>query len=446
MGYLDTFNFQMQMTRLFMDIGQRGLRVDISEKCKQQYMAGQQLKLWLKDCKKLVGYEMNPNSPPQVMKHLYDEKGMEVQYNRDVKTGKWKPSSDENAIKKLTVAYPKDEFLDFMLKWRKLSKLKSSYLDAGVDPDGRMRCSWGWNKTGRNNTSKNPFGTGMNLQTQPRNSLTLESIIDPKSGEQGIINVKKLFIADPGCLLLEADGKQAEARIVAYSSGDKNYINLFETGQDIHSINATALIQYIEPGRIITKKDPLERHLGKIASHGTPYGIEPDGINEEIIKNLGMKYVLPRDQLLRFQKDYFKMYPGVKRWQRGIRDKLSKGLPIVNAFGRTRQFLGKIDKKTLKEAYAQEPQSTVPDLINRGILAWEGHGYGKHFQKGMICPVLMQCHDSVIMQIPREYKHKGLYQQIKDCFEMPITVGGQEIVIPVEIAVGKSWGDKETVA
>lgn len=352
-----TFEFQMAATRLFMKIGMRGILIDVAEKLRQSNLAQQQLDVYFERFAPLtILPNFNPNSYPQVTKEVYVERGYEKQWKRD-QDGKMRLTTDENALKILIDSHPNDAFLHLMLKWRKLSKLKSTYLDAVIDNDNRIRCSFGWNKTGRNNTSKNPMGTGMNLQNQPRMPLTLDDIIDSLTGEKAIINIKRLFIADPGYMLCEADGMQAEARIVAYWSGDEHYIELFETAQDIHCKNATALMQYTRPGCVITKKDKIERHLGKICSHSTPYGAGPYEIRNVIIKNLGVEYALPIEQIKHFQRAYFKLYPKVRSgYQLKIKKMLERGEPLVNPFGRERKCLGTVDDKTLKEFWAQIPQ------------------------------------------------------------------------------------------
>jgi DNA polymerase I-like protein with 3'-5' exonuclease and polymerase domains len=435
-AYLDTFDFQMKMTRLFMEIGQRGILVDQAEKQHQSELAQRQLDIWLSKFVEIVGVDFNPNSYPQVTNELYVVRGMPVQYNRD-KYGKYVPTSDENALKKLVYEYPNDPFLRLMMKWRKLSKLKTTYLDALVDSDGRLRCSVGWNKTGRINTSKNPFGTGMNLQNQPRNPITLEDVVDELTGELGVINIKSMFIASPGCWLIEADGKQAESRIVAYWSEDKNYIRLFETGADIHSLNATALL-----GKLVTKKDKIERHLGKKASHGAPYGIGVHEVNEGIIKEMGIDYALPEWQLEKFFKEYFERFPGVKTgYQDRIVEMLKQGLPLTNPLGRVRKPLGVLDHKTFKEMWAQIPQSTVPDLINRGILEWEVEPY-----RSRNIPTLLQVHDSAMFETPKYNCNDRLYDLIKEVFEIPIQIWIREITIPMEIKAGYRWSTMEEVA
>jgi DNA polymerase-1 len=396
--------------------------IDLEERERQTKIAENQLSIWEQQADDIVGREINLRSPKQLKEYLYDECKMDVQYKRDAK-GKIAQTTDENALKRLSLQYPENRFLRLLSKYRKLHKLTSTYLKAKIGPDERIRCSYGWNKTGRNNTSKNPFKTGMNLQNQPRNPIILET------GEE--INIKKLFIADPGCLLLEADYEKAESWVTAFDAEDENYMGLLLNRRNIHCINASALV-----GKTVTKGDKIEYHLGKIASHAAPYGIEAEGINEEIIKNLGVEYALPIEQLKAFLKDYFRRFPGVKRRQSKIRNRVQAGLPICNPFGRCRKFLGPQNKKTYREGYAQTPQSTVPDMINRAIQSWESKN-SKHY------PVLLQVHDSALMQIPEGCNLDQLYGKLKEHFEMPISIYGREFTIPIEVKIGKRWGDME---
>ena len=220
---------------------------------------------------------------------------------------------------------------------------------------------------------------------------------------------------------------------MAYDSGDEAYIAIFESGKDIHRQNAANIF-----GLSLSEVSDRERQLGKKISHATNYGVGARTMCDSIIKELGIDYAISEREAKLFQQKYHEAYPGVKRWQGRLATEMRASRTLTTCFGRRRYFMGPPGDPLNKEAFAWRPQSVVADLINKGILAWEDPERP---------PILLQVHDSVLMQVEKgslEELYK-LVKEIEKYFEIPITIGGREIIIPIEVSVGHNWGDMKEV-
>lgn len=246
-----------------------------------------------------------------------------------------------------------------------------------------------------------------------------------------ILNIKSLFIAEQDRVLIEADKAQADARVVAYEAGDPIWIKAFETKQDIHMLNAMDIFEVAE--NKITKK---MRDLGKKIVHATDYGMGARTLVESIIKELGIEYVIKESEARAFQKRFFQKHPWIQEWQARIREHLKIDRMMVNALGRKRIFMAPWGEALFKEAYAWSPASTVADDLNRSLLEWD-ELYGSEK------PILHQCHDSVLIS----WKKCDIidYKLMREVFEKPLIINGNEIRIPIEFKVGESWGSMKEI-
>ena len=404
------FKFTMDVYKQMYVISRRGLNFDHDLRKKWRVESRKKLKELRNEINTTVGREINPSSGPQIQAYVYKELGVKPYLNRSTR----RPTMDENALKKHAVRDKEiSPLFEQLLRYRKENKFYTTYLAIKSDDDSRVRCSYGLAETGRLKSSGSSFFTGTNLQNQP-----------PR--------MRPCYRADPGTTFIELDLGQAEARVVAYDSGDENYMKLFEEGGDIHVANAANIF-----GLALDKVSYRERQLGKKISHATNYGMGPGTMVESIIKELGTDYAISLGEAKKFQTAYHEAYPRIKEWHARIRGELDDGRILKNCFGRRRFFMGPRDDKLFKEAYAFIPQSTVADLLNTSILKW------KHYAYDDIYPILLQVHDSVIIQIPE--KEKAPLQQLKECFQLPIKVNGVEIIIPIDVKIGKRWGELEEI-
>ncbi len=412
--YARQFEFAMDTYRTMHTIARRGIRFDSAKCTEWRRKTKTQITNMKHELNKEVGHEINPASPKQLKDHIHGKLGIKPIYKRGTKN----ITLDENALKKHAARNPDIPLFEKILRLRKEQKFYGTYLGIRTDDDNRIRCSYGLAETGRLRSSTNPFWTGTNLQNQPK-------------------RIRELYLPDPGHQFVEVDLSQAEARIVAYDSDDANYISLFERGGDIHKQNAANIF-----GLTVEEVSPRERQLGKKISHATNYGMGPRTMCDSIIKELGTGYAITQSEAKQFQSRYHDAYPGVARWHKKLQQQLADDRTLTNCFGRRRFFMGPWGDGLFKEAYAFIPQSTVADLLMTGLLSWEN-------QKDWNWPILLQVHDSVLIQvalskdeffIPAHIMGRAIHH-----FEIPIAVNGHEIIIPIDGKVGMDWKNMEDI-
>jgi DNA polymerase-1 len=369
------------------------------------------------------GKPINPNSPKQLCDFFYNELKLPVQYKFNKLTKEKTPSTDRAAMEKLTLHWVASPFVNLIGELRDASK-KLSVLRRGIGDDGRMRCSYNvtGTETGRWSSNQSVWGDGTNLQ-----NIT-ESL-------------RKMFVADPGKVLIYADGEQAESRLVGAIIfklfGDSLYLDACEEG-DLHT-TVTKLVWKTLGWTSDAKRDrliaeaPFYRHfsyrdMAKRGGHGTNYR------GSAFVMAQHLK--VPRPLIEAFQLDYFNAFPGIPRWHRHRQAELLRKPEMTTLFGRTRQFFGRpSDDHTLKEAIAFEPQSCVGDLINEGMLrVWNQ-------RKPLGFDLLMQVHDNIIGQVDYDEHLPRKVAAIKELFAVPFDVSGRTIVIPSEIKTGWNWGN-----
>jgi DNA polymerase-1 len=372
-----------------------------------------------------VGREVNPDSPKQLQALFYDELGFKPYINR--KTGT--PTTDEDALKRL--ARKGASPAEIILKMRSLSKLKGTYLDAEVDSDNRIRCSYNpvGTSSGRLSSSKTIWGTGINMQTDPP-------------------EFRRYLLFDDGYAGYNIDLSQAENRIVAYTAPEPAMIEAFESKIDVHTRTASLIFEVAEDQvtrragecPICTNPDTCGhegmRFWGKKANHGLNYGLG--------YKTFALYYDIPEYRAQKIVLRYHQAYPGVSKYQQDIIAQLGKNRTIENLMSRRRVYRDRWGEALFKEAYSFIPQSTVADVIDeRGLIYI-------YYNRDLLLPVelLAQRHDSIAFQIPLTIpwsKHAEILLAIRSSLETPLKARGREFVIPADMKMGQNmytWDEK----
>lgn len=373
---------------------------------------------------------LNPNSPKQLQEILYNTMGLPVQYSYSKATGKSTPSTDVNALGKLKLYFYAIPLINAVLKFRELGKMIST-LEQGVDPDGRFRASFNvaGTDTGRWSSSTNVFGRGSNLQ-----NITNQ--------------LREIIIADKGKKYAYIDLEQAESNIVSRKSGDKNYIKAHDTG-DPHTYVAR-LIWPDLPWTGDLKKDraicddhnnPFYRHftyrdMSKKGQHGTNYYGTP--------RTMAMHLKVPVNMIESFQEIYFspENFPGIADWHTWVAKEIQTKGSLATAFHRKRTFFGRLrEDETLRKAIAYEPQSTVGDYLNTGLLrVWREYTLTENLPTVQL---LIQLHDAILVQYNEELEDVVI-PRIRKLLTFPISVLGIDGVlrttqIKTDVVVGWNW-------
>ncbi len=147
---------------------------------------------------------------------------------------------------------------------------------------------------------------------------------------------------------------------------------------------------------------------------------------------------IPRDDVEAFQAQYFRAFPAMLRWHAYVDRTLREDGYLTTLTGRKRWFFGRRnDDSTLREAIAYDPQGSLADILNRGMLqVWERNE----------CVLLMQIHDAILIQYP-ESREDEIIPRVLDALSVPIMLdSGRKFTIPYGVLTGWNWGkwDEET--
>jgi DNA polymerase-1 len=360
---------------------------------------------------KLPGF--NFNSPLQMKTLFYEIFSLPKQSKKGVVT------LDRKALEKFRSQYFFVEpIVNHILAIRDTVK-KLGVLKTGIDSDGKMRTSYNiaGTDTGRLSSYSSAFGSGTNLQ-----NITGE--------------LRRIFVPSPGKKLAYIDLSQAESRAVGAILwnlfSDATYLDACESGDlhtDVTRLCWTDFEWTTDPktNKAIASR-PFYRELSyrdasKRLGHGTNYYGQPPHLAKET------RVPLPLVQ--EFQKKYFKAFPGLEEFHHWTRQKLIKDGWITSVLGRHRWFFGRRwDLETLRAAIAFDPQSSVSDYLNKGLM--RVHAYPR-------VDLLLQVHDAIVIQYAVEEEDSVVphVQRLLE-WELPL-MAGRSLIIPTDAQVGWNW-------
>lgn len=351
---------------------------------------------------KLAGREINVNSPPGMKWLLYEKMGLPKQYNKVTK----KVSTDEKSITKLAKMFP-NEIFNLVLEVRKYRKLLSTYLKEFWDSDNRCRSDmrvWG-TVTGRLAAMENYRGTGLNMQNIPP-------------------DIKDIFIADEGYVLLRVDKEQVESILTAYMAQDLNMIQCFLDKRDIHRLVGSMV--YNIPYENLTKDSP-ERGKGKTLGHSANYKVGP-------MTFAGIAEVPVSTAKLLLEK-YYKLFRlGI--WHDEVKERVRKDRTFKTIYGRRRTFFDRWGDRLFREAIANEPQSTACDHLNMAAVRIDRRKIdGMH--------LLLQVHDELVYLVREDIVQQSA-NIIMEELSVPLIIKGRTVNLPTSIQIGKDWKNVTT--
>lgn len=359
---------------------------------------------------------LNPHSPKQLQGFLFDTLRLPRTYKR--KSGSI--TTDEDALEKLSKRYPHPA-IQSILSIRGNQKLLSTYVLAPLGADARLRCSYviGGTETGRLASRRSIFGTGTNLQNVPK----------------GV--ARRLVVPAPGLTFVQADLSQAEARVVAYLAGDERLIDLFTRpvgtdGKrfDVHRENAAYLFHQGDTTHV-TK---VEREVAKRLVHAANYGIGPTKFQDVLRNEAGVE--VSKQEAERLLNLYHSRFPRIRGWHAVVEQQLKATRVLTTPVGRRREFFGRWSDELLREAYAHVPQSTVADVLNRGMIdLW--HALPTVDREARL---VLTVHDSVMVEC-RPSHARPVARMIRRCLERPIEIDRRTCLIPCDLTQGPNWDE-----
>lgn len=413
---VEQYQFQMSLFMPVLRMMLHGIRID--QKLRNE------LNLSLEDelvkrqlfINSAVGKDINISSPKQLQDLFYNELGMAVVNNR--KTGR--PTTDDTALEKFATREPiLRPLVERINECRRIKVFQSTFVQAKLSSDQRMRCSFNpaGTETYRFNSSADAFDSGTNLQNVPRGEEDEEAQL---KGEFRLPNIRKLFLPDPNKIIFDVDLAGADAQVVAWEAGDKILKQMFRERVKIHAENAKLI--YKGASGPDGKREPYYTRA-KMGVHASNYGASA----RTVAAAIGVTVREAED----FQHIWFSAHPEIKQWHRTVEHSLQTTRSVSNKFGYRRIYFDRIES-ILPEALAWIPQSTVACTINRGLVNIDNNLKDVE--------ILLQVHDSLVLQLPIE-KSEILKPQIIE--QLKIVIPYQDpLIIPVGIKEStRSWGD-----
>lgn len=427
---LATYNLSKSLQAPVLEMMLRGVRVDQLRRnsvLKDMRIKLRQLETQLdRIVHEGIGVDLNWRSPLQLGKLLYDIMNLPVQKKRN-SNGQYTRTTDRDALEKLSFYFIAEPVINHILALRDLGK-SISFLETGIDPDGRMRCNFSvaGTDTGRWSSSVSDFGTGTNLQN------VTESL-------------RSVFIADPGMKFCNLDLEQADSRNIGALCwetfvnnpdwGPKlagSYLDICES-EDLHTA-VTKMTMPNLPWGTAPDREVAEtvfyrhfdyRYMSKKLGHGSNYlGTPP---------TLAKQSKLPLKNVKEFQQIYFEKFPVIPALHQHVFHELEHFSSLTTLFGRRRFFFGRPKEgETRRKAIAHMGQSMTADEINLGVLnLWRANRV----------QLLIQVHDSILFQYPEELEDEIVPWALQ-ALRTPITLArGREFCVPTEAKVGWNWGN-----
>jgi DNA polymerase-1 len=359
---------------------------------------------------KAVGEEFNLNSTQRLAHALFEQlKIPPPQGVRKTASGQYSTAAD--VLDTLRDTHP---VANWILDYRELSKLKSTYVDAlpnEVNP-----------QTGRVHTSYNQAGTvtGRIASSEPN----LQNI--PIRTEIGRL-VRRAFTAAPGHLLLAVDYSQVELRIVAHIADDEAMLDAFRADQDIHITTAAAIL-----GKELDKVSAEDRRNAKAVNFGLIYGMSPFGLTRTTDLTLA--------EAENFVKAYFERFPAIRAYIDNTKKLAAKQGYIETLLGRRRYFPGLkegtnyvLRSRLEREAINSPIQGTAADIMKLAML----HIARALPKAGLSGRMLLQVHDELVIEVPEAEADKTaklVTYEMAHAYEL-------KVPLATEIRSGKNWGE-----
>lgn len=313
----------------------------------------------------LAGEEFNINSPKQLGVILFEK--LEMPHAKKTKTGY---STAAEVLDKLAPDYP---LVAKILEYRQLAKLKSTYADGlanFIGPDGRIHGKFHQTVT----------ATGRLSSSEPN----LQNI--PVRVELGRL-IRKVFVPEEGYVFVDADYSQIELRVLAHCSGDPNLIQAYREARDIHRITASQVFHV--PFEEVT---PLQRRNAKAVNFGIVYGISSFGLSQDLS--------ITRKEAAQYIEDYFRTYPGIKRFlDDAVAHAREEGY-VTTLFGRRRPVPELASSNYMQRSFGERVamnapiQGTAADIIKIAM-----NGVGRRLKEAnMRSRLVLQVHDELLIE------------------------------------------------
>ena len=401
------YRIEMPLMKVLAKMELAGISLDKECLKKESLELENDLKNLEKKIFEFSGEEFNLNSPKQLGEILFEKLKLDAKAKK-TKTGQY--STSEEVLQKLE---SKHEIIKHILEYRTYQKLKSTYVDALPmqvnEKTGRIHTNFMQTvaATGRL-SSVNP-----NLQNIPIRTLR---------GQQ----VRAAFIASEGKKIISADYSQIELRLIAEISGEKNMIEAFQKGEDIHASTAAKLFKI--PLNEVTK---LQRSQAKTVNFGIIYGVSSFGLSEQT--------GLSRTEAKQMIDAYFETYPRLKEYMNEQIMTARKNGYVETILGRKRYLKDINSANFVVKGHAERNainapiQGSAADIIKLAMINIDRELENQKMETKM----LLQVHDELIFEAPID-EIEAAKILIKTQME---TAYATHVPLLTEVGIADNWLD-----
>lgn len=399
------YDIEMPLVPVLAEMETTGVRLDTEALAETSKVLTERMKQIERNIYELAGHEFNIASPKQVGEVLFGEMKI-VEKPKKTKTGQYVTS--EEVLQQLRSKAP---IVADILEHRGLKKLLGTYVDALpklINP-----------RTGHIHTSFNQAvtATGRLSSSDPN----LQNI--PVRGEDGK-EIRKCFIPEPGELFFSADYSQIELRVMAHLSGDKNMIEAFREGYDIHA--ATAARIYKEKIEDVSRD---QRTKAKRANFGIIYGITVFGLAERL--------EISRDEAKQLIDGYFETFPDVHAYMEKAKE-LAREHGYAETFFHRRRYLPDITSHNAtvrnfaeRNAINAPIQGSAADIIKIAMVKI----YERFRKEGIRSKMILQVHDELNFSVIPEEKEKVeriVLEEMQNAYPL-------QVPLVADSGWGKNW-------
>ena len=350
----------------------------------------------------MAGETFNINSPKQLGEVLFGRLGLP--HGKKTKTG-WSTNAD--VLEKLRYEAP---IVGAVLEYRQLTKLRSTYADGllkAIDPDGRVRTSFQMTVTATGRLSS----TEPNLQNIPtRTDLGSE--------------IRRMFVPEAGCVLVDADYSQIELRLLAHIAGDEAMREAFAGGQDIHTATA-AQVFHVAPEAVTAEM----RRSAKAVNFGIVYGISAFSLSQDIGVTVA--------EAKAYMEAYFATFPGVRRYMDEVVETAREKGFVETVFHRRRDLpelkSSNFNLRSFGERVALNMpiQGTAADIMKLAMIAvWK-----RLRAERPAARMVLQVHDELIVECPEE-EAEAVAALLREEMEQVVSLS---VPLTAEAHYGKNW-------
>ena len=387
------YNIEMPLVPVLAEMEMNGVLLDTNALAETSKVFTDRMTQIEKNIYELAGHQFNIASPKQVGEVLFGEMKI-VDKPKKTKTGQYVTS--EEVLQQLRSKAP---IVDHILEHRGLKKLLGTYVDALpklINPH-----------TGHIHTSFNQAvtATGRLSSSDPN----LQNI--PVRGEDGK-EIRKCFIPEPGCLFFSADYSQIELRVMAHLSGDKNMIEAFREGYDIHASTAARI--YKEDINDVTRD---QRTKAKRANFGIIYGITVFGLAERL--------EISRDEAKQLIDGYFETFPQVHDYMEKAKQ-LAREHGYAETFFHRRRYLPDITSHNAtvrnfaeRNAINAPIQGSAADIIKIAMIRI----YERFRREGIKSKMILQVHDELnfsVLPEEKEQVEKIVLEEMQNAYPLQV--------------------------